>query len=84
MQIRLYIDEAHTALDIFRFAVFFSEVQFFFLIKASLSCAFYTILKLLWTVVILDRCYPRELPWEDVALDSCYHVQLFPWTVVKN
>ena len=27
MQRRLYIDEAHTALDIFRFAVFLSEVS---------------------------------------------------------
>ena len=27
LQIRLYIDEAHTALDIFRFAVFFHPIS---------------------------------------------------------
>ena len=37
MQRRLYIDEAHTALDIFRFAVFFSDILLF--------CMFQSILK---------------------------------------
>ena len=30
MQRQLYIDEAHTALDIFRFAVFFSQTYYIF------------------------------------------------------
>ena len=58
MQRRLYIDEAHTALDIFRFAVFL----FYFLNKNMLMLVPYPFIVKYWVGYSLINCLPCVRP----------------------
>ena len=64
MQRRLYIDEAHTALDIFRFAVFlfFKEMRYF----SNVVSQFWWIFKKFWHQILMLHTDARY-SFEDIA-----------------